>query len=256
MITRRLSQQTGLDGLRPQFGCDKPNRSRMEELRKLTPARIGVGRAGTRPRTAASLRLRCDHAAARDTVYGEVSRELLDEFGLFTVNTCFGDKQTYLRRPDLGRIFSEEERAVLVERCMPEAQVQLVVSDGLSAEAVEANLRDIYPALMNDLRIYGLASGTPFFVRGGRVACMDAIGDLLRPEVFVLLIGERPGLASAESMSAYLCYRPTAGKTDADRMVISNIHNAGTPPVEAAARIASLVHRMLDQQTSGVSLIV
>jgi ethanolamine ammonia-lyase small subunit len=227
-----------------------------ERLAQQTPARIRVGRAGTRPLTEEILKLRLAHAQAIDSVYGEVSAATLDAFGLFAVNTMFGDKESYLKRPDKGRILTEEAGKEITERCAHKPQVQIVISDGLSAKAVDDNLPDILPALTDSLLINNLVSGTPFFVRGGRVGCMDDIGRLLEPEVLVLLIGERPGLAAAASMSAYMCYQPRPGKKDSDRMVISNIHRRGTPPVEAGAHIGTILRKMLEQQVSGVNLVL
>ncbi|MBW5444461.1 ethanolamine ammonia-lyase subunit EutC [Cohnella sp. CFH 77786] len=224
------------------------------ELLASTPARIGVWRCGTRPLTKEVLRFRCDHAAAIDSVYGTVDSSLLDEFGLFTVETRFGNTENYLKRPDMGRIVTDEGVERIRSRCAAKPQVQVVVSDGLSANAVEANLRDVYPSLMDSLQAYGLSAGTPFFVRGGRVAVMDPIGDILQPEVLVLLIGERPGLVTSQSMSAYMCYRPRRGTVESDRTVISNIHRGGTPPVEAGAYIGTVLKKMLEQRTSGVNL--
>ncbi|WP_409346860.1 ethanolamine ammonia-lyase subunit EutC [Paenibacillus sp. MBLB4367] len=226
----------------------------MDELLSSTPSRIGVWRAGTRPLTKEMLKFRCDHAAAVDSIYGEVNRKLLDEFGLFTVETCFENTEHYLKRPDKGRVLSEEGVSAVRQRCAQKPQVQIVVSDGLSANAIDANLRDVYPALRDSLEAYGLKSGTPFFVRGGRVACMDHIGEMLQPETLVLLIGERPGLVSSKSMSAYMCYRPRKGTVESDRTVISNIHHGGTPPVEAGAHIGTVLKKMLEQRTSGVNL--
>lgn|GEM_PF-65527 len=228
----------------------------LKELVESTPARIGVWRAGTRPLTSAMLKLRIDHAAAVDSVYGEVSQQLLDEFSLFTVETFYENTENYLKRPDKGRIITDEGVALIRQRCKMKPQVQIVVSDGLSANAVEANLRDVYPALLDSLRSYGLTWGTPFFVKGGRVAVMDHIGELLQPEVLVLLIGERPGLVSSESMSAYMCYRPRKGIVESDRTVISNIHKGGTPPVEAGAHIGTMLKTMLEQKASGVKLVI
>ncbi|WP_228745248.1 ethanolamine ammonia-lyase subunit EutC [Paenibacillus sp. S150] len=232
------------------------NSDKIEQLKQATPARIGIGRAGTRPTSRELLKLRCDHAAAVDSVYGSVSSGLLAELGLFTVESGAADQELYLKRPDLGRLLPEHSIQLLAERCAPSPQVQIVVSDGLSAGAVEHNLRDIYPALLDSLQVLGLSAGTPFFIRNGRVGIMNAIGDLLRPETVVLLIGERPGLVTSRSLSAYLCYRPRAGMTDSDRMVISNIHQGGTPPVEAGAYIGSLIARMLEQKKSGVGLLL
>ncbi|NGQ96935.1 ethanolamine ammonia-lyase subunit EutC [Brevibacillus sp. SYP-B805] len=228
----------------------------LAELIASTPARIGVWRAGTRPMTKTMLQLRRDHAAAVDAVYGEVSDALLREFDLFTVETRFENTEIYLKRPDLGRIITEQGVKTIKEKCKPKPQVQIVVSDGLSANAIEANLRDVFPALLDSLRSYGLSWGTPFFIKGGRVACMDHIGEILQPEVMVLLIGERPGLVSANSMSAYMCYRPRKGMVESERTVISNIHKGGTPPIEAGAHIGTILSKMLEQKASGVHLII
>lgn len=226
----------------------------MGELLASTPARIGVWRAGTRALTKEVLKFRCDHAAAIDSVYGKVAPALLDEFGLFTVETRFENTENYLKRPDMGRIVTDEGVERIRKSCKTKPQVQVVVSDGLSANAIDANLRDVYPSLMDSLRSHGLTAGTPFFVRGGRVAVMDHIGEVLQPEVLVLLIGERPGLVSSQSMSAYMCYRPRRGTVESDRTVISNIHRGGTPPVEAGAYIGTVLGKMLEQRTSGVNL--
>ncbi|MDB4868151.1 MAG: ethanolamine ammonia-lyase subunit EutC [Cohnella sp.] len=226
----------------------------LDELIASTPARIGVWRAGTRPLTREMLKFRCDHAAAVDSVYGTVSQSLLDEFGLFTVDTYFENTDNYLKRPDRGRIVTEEGVERIRKNCQMKPQVQVLVSDGLSANAIDGNLRDVYPSLLDSLKAYGLKVGTPFFVRGGRVAVMDHIGDILQPEVLVLLIGERPGLVSSKSMSAYMCYRPRKGTVESDRTVISNIHPLGTPPLEAGAHIGTVLKTMLEQKTSGVHL--
>ncbi|CAM3019488.1 ethanolamine ammonia-lyase subunit EutC [Paenibacillus sediminis] len=235
---------------------NKDTNEQIIRLKQHTPARIGVGRTGTRPLTKGYLSFRIDHAAAVDAVFGEVSEDLLRQFQLFTVETRFETKEHYLKRPDHGRILSEKACEVIKERCFPAPQVQVVVSDGLSANAIEENLPDVYPALMDSISANGLQTGTPFFVKGGRVGCMDAIGELLKPEAFVLLIGERPGLVCAHSLSAYMCYRPRKGTKESDRMVISNIHRGGTPPVEAAAHIGTIIKKMLEQQTSGVKLML
>lgn len=240
-------------------GANVPNpkwQEGMQELLDSTPARIGVWRTGVRPLTRTMLQLRRDHAAAVDAVYGEVQQSLLDEFSLFTVETQYDNTENYLKRPDMGRILNEEGVRLLLERCQKKPQVQIVVSDGLSASAVDANLRDVLPALLDSLTSYGLSCGTPFFVKGGRVASMDHIGELLQPEVLVLLIGERPGLVTAHSMSAYMCYRPRKGMVESERTVISNIHRQGTSPIEAGAHIGTILSKMLEQKASGVKLVL
>jgi ethanolamine ammonia-lyase small subunit len=226
----------------------------MSELLASTPARLGVWRAGTRPLTKEILKFRCDHAAAIDSVYGEVNQALLKEFDLLAVETLFDNTENYLKRPDMGRILTPPCADQIKSTCRSKPQVQIVVSDGLSANAINANLRDVYPSLLDSLSAYGLTAGTPIYVRGGRVAVMDHIGEILEPEVLVLLIGERPGLVSSSSMSAYLCYRPRKGTIESDRTVISNIHRGGTSPVEAGAYIGQVLKQMLVQKTSGVNL--
>ncbi|KMZ43774.1 MULTISPECIES: ethanolamine ammonia-lyase subunit EutC [Bacillales] len=228
----------------------------LDELLSSTPARIGVWRTGVRPLTKTMLELRRDHAAAVDAVYGEVSQAVLDQFSLFTVETQYDNTENYLKRPDMGRVLTEEGVRLLQERGQKKPQVQIVVSDGLSAAAVDANLKDVLPSLMDSLKSYGLTCGTPFFIKGGRVASMDHVGEILEPEVLVLLIGERPGLVTAHSMSAYMCYRPRKGMVESERTVISNIHRQGTSPVEAGAHIGTILSKMLEQKASGVKLVL
>lgn len=138
----------------------------LAELIESTPARIGVWRSGTRPLTKEMLKFRCDHAAAIDSIYGEVNGKLLSGFDLFTVETRYGNTENYLKRPDMGRIVTEEGEARIREKCVPSPQVQIVVSDGLSANAIEANLPDVYPSLLDSLEAYGLRTGTPFSSEG------------------------------------------------------------------------------------------
>ncbi len=229
----------------------------LEDLKKKTPARIAVGRTGfgSRPKADTWLKFRFDHAAAVDAVYGEVSTSILEKLKLFTVETKVKDKEAYIRRPDLGRQLSEEAIALINERCEKSPIVQVVVSNGLSASAVETNLEDVYLSLQQSLNSLNIQMGTTFYVNKGRVAVMDEIGEVLTPEVIVLLIGERPGLISAESLSAYLCYKPSKGTIEADRMVVSNIHKGGIPPVEAGAYLGTVVQRILTYQASGVKLV-
>ncbi|GLC86965.1 ethanolamine ammonia-lyase subunit EutC [Lysinibacillus piscis] len=227
----------------------------VQAARKHTPARIGVGRAGTRPKTKTWLNFRLDHAAAVDAVYGEVSDELLQKLNVFQVATKVTDKEEYITRPDLGRRLSDEGKALIQEKCKKNPTVQIIISNGLSASAIEENVQDVYLALQQSLSNLNIDIGTTFYIDKGRVALMDEIGELLQPEVIVYLIGERPGLVSAESMSAYLCYQPRIGTVEADRMVISNIHKGGIPPLEAGAYLGTVVQKILHYKASGVGLV-
>lgn len=224
------------------------------ELKKSTPARIRIGRAGPRPKTADILTFRADHAAAVDAVYGEADDQLLQDLNFFTVETLIDSKEAFLLRPDYGRRLNDEGVLALKQRCRFAPQVQIAVSDGLSSQAINTNMKDVFQALEQSLSFYRLTIGTPFFIKNGRVAVMDHIGEILQPEVVVLLIGERPGLVTASSLSAYLCYRPRFGTIEADRMVISNIHAGGTPPIEAGAYLGKVVQTILQHKASGVAL--
>ncbi|MGA3677199.1 ethanolamine ammonia-lyase subunit EutC [Lysinibacillus agricola] len=227
----------------------------VQAAKKHTPARIGVGRAGTRPKTKTWLKFRLDHAAAVDAVYGEVTEGLLQKLNVFQVTTKVTDKEEYITRPDLGRRLSDDSKALIQSKCQQNPKVQIIISNGLSASAIEENVQDVYLALQQSLSNLKIEIGTTFYIDKGRVALMDEIGELLQAEVIVYLIGERPGLVSAESMSAYICYQPRIGTVEADRMVISNIHKGGIPPLEAGAYLGTVVQKILHYKASGVGLV-
>lgn len=224
------------------------------KVKQYTPARLGVGRAGARYRTETMIRFRADHAVAQDAVFSDVPEELIKEMGFFSVQTMCKDKDEYLTRPDLGRKLGEEAEKTVREKCKKNPTVQIYVSDGLSSTAIGANVKDVLPALLQGLQAYGIDAGTPFFVRLGRVAVMDQISEITGADVTCVLIGERPGLVTAESMSAYITYKGTVGMPESRRTVLSNIHRGGTPPVEAGAHIAEIIKKMLDAKASGVDL--
>jgi ethanolamine ammonia-lyase small subunit len=228
----------------------------LKELIGSTTARIGVGRAGPRYNTASLLLFQGDHAVTQDALYRDIDQKLLDEFGLFTVQTNItGGKEQYLLRPDLGRQLNDEAKRTINEKCTKNVNIQLVVGDGLSAAAIEANLRQIFPVIKQGVQSAGLAFGTPFHVKYCRVGAMNDIGEAIKPDVVILLIGERPGLGRAESMSAYMGYKPKYGDTDADRDVVCNIfENGGTNPLEAGAFVVQIAQKMRQHQASGVKM--
>lgn len=261
----------------------------LSRIRERTPARVLVDRAGAAYRTPTQLELRSAHAAARDAVRAELDLErdfdadFLREWKLFEVKTRAGSKDEYLLRPDLGRQLSEEAAAQIKARCPAGAGLQIVIGDGLSVTAVATQVPRLLPLIADASRRFtqmnaeeiekqgedtgkvsektdigftraDLALGQPFVIRHCRVGVMNDIGELLGPQVVVLLIGERPGLATAESLSAYMAYRPCAGHTDAQRNLISNIHERGVALEQAAERIVRLAAKMMALERSGVDV--
>ena len=226
----------------------------LKRLKKTTNARLGIGRAGDRFKTETLLKFRADHAIAQDAVWTEIDESLVDEMGFYKVQTMVQSKEEYVRRPDLGRIFSEETMADIKRNCIHNPDVQIIVADGLSGFAINANLQDMYAIMMDGYRQKRYSVGTPIFVRYSRVATMDKISEALGSVVTVQLIGERPGLATGESMSVYMAYKASSQKPESQRTVVSNIHRHGIAPVEAGAQVVYLTEILMREQKSGVEL--
>ena len=240
--------------LRKQYLVANPaNREAFLDLKARTPARIGVGRAGARYKTATMLRVRADHAAAQDSVFSDVSEEFYKKNNLVFVKTMCKDKDEYLTRPDLGRRFDEENPAIIKRTCGDHPKILLVIGDGLSSAAIETNAMDCAKAIRQGLSTYGITLGDTLFIKYCRVGASDHIGTLTDAELVCMLVGERPGLVTAESMSAYITYQPRIGVPESARTVVSNIHSQGTPAVEAGAHIATLLKQMLERKCSGVA---
>ena len=232
----------------------------VRRIRARTPARLLAGRAGAAYRTDTQLELREAHAAARDAVCAELDLEttlgadFVKRWGLFEVCTQATLKDVFLLRPDLGRKFNDASREELQRRCSSGSDFQIAIGDGLSVPAVAAQVPPLLPLLYAESRARGWTVGQTFVIRHCRVGILNEIGELLSPKVVVLLIGERPGLATAESLSAYMAYRPRHTHSDADRNLISNIHARGTNPEAAAVRILKLGAHMMQAGVSGYSL--
>lgn len=223
-------------------------------MKNTTPAQIGVWRAGSRPLTETLVKFRASHATAQDAVLNDVSEEFIQQFNLTKLQSACRDKDEFLTRPDLGRKLCPKAREILEKMGPTGVQLQIIIADGLSSTAVETNVPDLLPALLQGLKQANISTGTPLFVKYGRVAIMDSIGEVLKPEVALVLIGERPGLANAESLSAYLAYNPREGMVESERTVVSNIHKGGTPAVEAGAHLVDIVKQILAQKCSGIKL--
>lgn len=223
-------------------------------MKAKTPARLGVGKAGARYKTLSMLRVRADHAAAQDAVFSDVSEEFIKKNEFVFVKTLCKDKDEYLTRPDLGRRFAPEELEVIRKTCGQNPKVLIIVGDGLSSSAIEANVCDMIPALKQGLSMYNITVPPILFIKYARVGAMDDVGQVTDADVICMLVGERPGLVTAESMSAYIAYKPNHGLPEAKRTVISNIHKGGTTAVEAGAHAAELIKKMLDKKASGIDL--
>ena len=230
------------------------NPDKYRKMKEKTPARLGSGKAGPRYKTLTMLRFRADHAAAQDAVFSQVPEDFAAKNGMVEVQTKCHDKDEYLTRPDHGRCFDEENQKKIRTAIPGTPRVQIVVGDGLSSAAITANAMDCLEAIREGLKLKGIDTGTPIFVRYCRVGAGDAIGDVTGCELVCMLVGERPGLVTDKSMSAYITYRPRTGVSESSRTVVSNIHAQGTPAVEAGAHIAGLIETILKKQVSGVGL--
>ena len=245
---------TQLD-LRKLYLVEKPeNGEKYKKMKEKTPARLGSGRAGPRYKTLTMLRFRADHAAAQDAVFSQVPEDFAQKNGLVSVQTCCKDKDEYLTRPDHGRCFDENNQNIIRSAISGTPKVQVVVGDGLSSAAISANAMDCLAAMKDGLKARGIELGQSLFVRYCRVGAGDAVGDVTGCELVCVLVGERPGLVTDKSMSAYITYKPHTGVSESARTVVSNIHAQGTPAVEAGAYIAELIDTILKKKVSGVGL--
>ena len=231
----------------------------LRKIRARTPARIFVERASSYS-TRMQQDLRAAHADAVDAVWTEfdlhqnLPAELVARHNLFQVTSRAKSKSQFLLRPDLGRKLSDPAQAEISCRCRRWPDIQIVIGDGLSSTAITEQVPALLPLLEQQACKENWTLGAPFAIRYCRVGIMNDIGDLLSPKVLILLIGERPGLATAVSLSAYMAFQPRSGHTDAHRNLISNIHHRGLAPAEAVARIIALAATMLTQQKSGAQL--
>jgi ethanolamine ammonia-lyase small subunit len=226
------------------------------DLRRYTPARVGLGRVGNGLPTAAHLAFQSAHAAARDAVHAaldvgalqaELAQAVIDSLA---VRSAAADRQTYLRRPDFGRRLLPADRARLP--VMPGALLCLVC-DGLSAVAVQSHAPSLLASIVPTLRAVGPVAPV-VIAEQGRVALGDDVGGAMGAEAVAVLIGERPGLSAADSLGIYLTWQPRPGRTDAERNCISNIRPAGLPVAQAAAKLLWLIEAMRRLRLTGIGL--
>src|SRR5882762_11679333 len=237
-----------------------PSSRSLSDLRELTPARVGLGRAGASMPTKALLEFTLDHARARDAVHAG-----FDVFSLISglgglslrpvqVSSQARDRKEYLRRPDLGRMLDPPSKHLLANRDAGPCQLAVVVGDGLSPSAVNAHAVELVRSLVPRLAADGIEIGAAVVASGARVALGDEIGGLLGARMIVMLIGERPGLSAPDSLGAYLTFAPRPGLTDAERNCVSNIHRSGLGYDEAAFKVAWLIREGLGREVTGVAL--
>jgi ethanolamine ammonia-lyase small subunit len=237
-----------------------PSSRSLRDLRDLTPARVGLGRAGASLPTKALLDFTLDHARARDAVHAafDVAAIIcgLNNLGLgaFDVSSRVRNRKDYLRRPDLGRTLDQASQHLLATHRGQPCRLAIVIGDGLSPAAVDAHAVELVRRLIPRLAVDGIEIGHAAVASGARVALADEIGALLGSSMIAMLIGERPGLSASDSLGAYLTFAPRPGLTDAERNCVSNIHGSGLGYDEAAFRIAWLIREGLAREITGVAL--
>jgi len=245
-----------------ELSVPPPGGDRWAGLRRFTQARIALGRTGGSLRTESVIDFRLGHARARDAVHAPFDplalAASLRDAGIetFPLATEIGERRTYLARPDLGRKLDEASQRKL--RCQApiwgNRDLAILVSDGLSALAAERQAVPLLAHLLPLLHSEGWSLYPVLIVPFARVKLQDEVGELLGARQSVILLGERPGFSSIDSLGAYLTYRPNAGRTDADRNCLSNIRPEGLPPVEAAVKLADLLIESARRGVSGVAL--
>ncbi|WP_157050682.1 ethanolamine ammonia-lyase subunit EutC [Herbaspirillum rhizosphaerae] len=240
-----------------------------QALRRFTAARIALGRAGVSLPTAPQLAFQLAHAQARDAVHlaldAEQLRQRLMDADIAGAAACrildsaAGDRLTYLQRPDLGRRLSEASRRELASAAPEQGEdclhdLAIVIADGLSSLAIARNAVPFLTALQQRICASGWKQAPLTIVRQGRVAIGDEVGSLLRAKLVAVLIGERPGLSSPDSMGLYLSWMPRVGMADAERNCISNVRPEGLAYEAAAAKLEYLMSEARRRQLTGVAL--
>jgi ethanolamine ammonia-lyase small subunit len=234
-----------------------------QQLRRLTTARIALGRSGGSLPTRELLDFRLAHARARDAVHAPfdatdfASRLCSLGTDVLCLESAATTQMDFLRRPDLGRRLANSSRALLAARAAEvpgPCDLVIIISDGLSSLAATEHGPPLLAALVPLVQQSGWKLAPLIVAKHGRVALQDEIGELLHARLSLMLLGERPGLGAADSLGAYFTYAPRAGLTDAARNCVSNIRTEGLPPTEAAQKLFYLMTQSLRRGLSGVEL--
>ncbi len=227
----------------------------LETLKKTTGARIGIGRAGLRYPTSAHLKFKQDLATSRDAVRKNVSDDWVKKLGFLRLSSQATTRTEYLMNIQMGRNLSAESLKTLKSQ-LPHSSPDIVIicSDGLSSLAFENNVPQMLELMRTHVSDFGLTIFPPLYIDRARVAIIDQIGEILKPKAAIILLGERPGLGTADSLSAYFEYSPCLERVESDRNVLSNIHLNGIPPTEAALMLAEALHHIIQIKKSGMSV--
>lgn len=226
----------------------------VEKLKRSTPARIAAGRAGLRYLTESYLGLRADHAIAIDAVQSEVPEGWAEGLGWLCLHSRAERHQDFLLHPELGRRLDEASREKCEKEASPGVDIQIIAGDGLSAVALMENGPPLVTALTQLLPAAGFRVGKPLFVRFARVGVQDEIGVLTRARSTLILVGERPGLGTGDSLSIYSAYGPRLGQDNSEKDCISNIRALGFGPEQAARKCADLMKQTFAHGGGGVKL--
>lgn len=230
------------------------------ELKSFTDARIALGSTGVSVPMKSALALRLAHAHAKDAVYSSLNGRQIQktlrnlDLSEQVVHSQAENREIYLQRPDLGRKLNQESVEILQKLPSATYDIVIVIADGLSAEAVNTSGVELTQLLVSSAKEQGYRVGPVVLANQARVAIADEIGYLLRSKLTLILIGERPGLSSFDSVGAYMTYNPLPGNTDERRNCISNIRPAGLPVKPAAQKIMYLINKAFQLQLSGVAL--
>ena len=251
------AEEVCVDGCVPRVVKVNPPRD-ARELKRIveqTPARIVQGRTGTRYLTKVYVGLRAEHAIALDAVQSEVPDDFPKKLQAIDLRTRAKDKEEYLLFPDHGRRLDDASRKRLEAEATRGVDVQIIAADGLASWAITEQGEELVPALGKELRAVGLTVGKPIFVRFARIGVQDEIGVLTQARSTVILVGERPGLGTGDSLSIYTGFKPRLNQDNSEKNCISNIRPLGLPPAAAARECAVLMRKTFDAGGGGLALV-
>jgi ethanolamine ammonia-lyase small subunit len=224
-------------------------------IRSATPARVAQGRTGTRYLTPTYIGIRAEHAIALDAVHSEVPDDLPAKLGCLPLKSRCKERQEFLLQPDLGRRLDDESRAKLEREGTRGADIQIICGDGLASWAITEHGPELLPALTRALEAERFKVARPLFVKYARIGVQDEIGVVLGAKATIILVGERPGLGTGDSLSIYTAHGPRLGQDNAEKDCISNVRPLGIPPAEAAKECAVLMRRTFQAGGGGVHLV-